>query len=45
VIVVFAVPFNMTGLGLIVQVEFGGLPAQLKDTLPVSPPRDVNETV
>jgi hypothetical protein len=37
VIVVLTVPFNMTVLGVIVQVELGGLPLQLRDTLPVSP--------
>jgi len=40
-----AVPFNMTEPGLIMQVEVGGPPLQLRDTLPARPPLDVNEIV
>ena len=39
VTVAWAVPSNRTELGLISQVELGGPPLQLRDTLPaVSPP-------
>jgi hypothetical protein len=40
-----AEPFNMTELGLTVQVALGGPPLQLRDTLPVRPALDVTEIV
>ena len=45
VILAVAEPFNMTELRLMVQVELGGPPLQLRETLPVRPPLDVNEIV
>ena len=44
-IVTVLVPASATELGLTVQVEFGGPPLQVRETLPVRPPRGATEIV